>query len=76
MTQEILRSLYEPGGFGERLGKERNDNSLEPIAREICFNTAQPLSEVGSNYKEWINQFTGLNIRWESLGEKIANILH
>lgn len=40
---------------------------LEPIAERICNNTTRPLND-SSDAQIWMDQFTGPNMRWESLG--------
>jgi hypothetical protein len=62
----ILESLYDPEVFGAYIGKQRDENSLRQMARIICINTAQPVLD-NLDGKDWIAQFTGRNIRWESI---------
>ncbi|KAL5092837.1 hypothetical protein Trisim1_000572 [Trichoderma cf. simile WF8] len=41
--------------------------NLESIAEMICHNTAQPFREIDDPH-EWMDQFCGSNLRWESIG--------
>jgi hypothetical protein len=41
--------------------------NLESIAEMICHNTAQPFKEIDDPH-EWMDQFCGSNLRWESIG--------
>ncbi|OLN81845.1 hypothetical protein CCHL11_06973 [Colletotrichum chlorophyti] len=61
-----LNSLYET--FGHCLGPVRDDFQLSNMARILCSNTARPFSEYETDRETWISQFTGSNIRWETLG--------
>ncbi|KAF4981389.1 hypothetical protein FZEAL_2819 [Fusarium zealandicum] len=64
-VKEVLRSLYEC--FGEHLAS-RDDSKLEEMGLAICNNTARPLRDLPSSGTDWLDQFSGPNIRWESLG--------
>lgn len=62
-VDRIVRSIQEL--FGERLS--RGQFGLEAVAEMLCRNTAKPLRE-HDDPQEWLDQFTGDNLRWESLG--------
>lgn len=62
----ILESLYDPNVFSAYIGKQRDEDSLRQMARMICINTAQPVQD-SLDGDDWIAQFTGRNIRWESI---------
>lgn len=63
----ILSSLYEV--WGDHFQPEtRTDAKLEAMARTICANSSKPFSDTISNPTAWMGQFTGHNLRWESLG--------
>ncbi|KAF4980778.1 hypothetical protein FZEAL_3292 [Fusarium zealandicum] len=44
------------------------DTPLEKVADVLCRNTAQPMLDTIASPKEWMDQFCGSNLRWESLG--------
>lgn len=60
-----LSDLHER--FGSYLGLCREDSQLEEIAIFLSENTAKPFKEHEPD-PEWIGQFTGPNLRWESIG--------
>lgn len=63
----ILSSLYDI--WGEYLQAEtRTDAKLEDMARTLCINSSKPFSDTIEDPNEWIGQFTGHSLRWESLG--------
>ncbi|KAM0250692.1 hypothetical protein ACHAQJ_008526 [Trichoderma viride] len=64
--QRVLSDLYER--FGSYLGPSRVDSQLEEIAQFLSDNTTKPFQEDEPDPKKWIGQFTGSNLRWESLG--------
>ncbi|WDK17844.1 fungal specific transcription factor domain-containing protein [Colletotrichum graminicola] len=67
-AKRMITSLYEtfPQYF---CAQERPDDAqLAVLARTICSNTAKCVSEEESDPEKWIAQFTGTNLRWESLG--------
>ncbi|KAM5343248.1 hypothetical protein ACJ41O_014214 [Fusarium nematophilum] len=64
-VRTTLRSLQN--AFGEDL-TERDDPRLEEMGLEICNNTARPLRDEYADGREWLDQFAGETIRWESLG--------
>lgn len=65
VAQHILETLYDE--WGRHLGRGRSVSKLEEMARRICVNTAQPIVNRG-NGVEWLEQFRGPNLRWETLG--------
>lgn len=66
VAQHILETLYDE--WGRHLGRGRSVSKLEEMARRICVNTAQPIVNKG-NGVEWLEQFRGPNLRWETLGQ-------
>ncbi|KAM0809602.1 hypothetical protein AB5N19_09946 [Seiridium cardinale] len=65
VTRRILDSFYDE--WGSYLGRNRSLPKLEEMARRICVNTAKSVAKkVDAN--EWLDQFRGPNLRWESLG--------
>ena len=60
----IVRSLQE--NFGEFM--DRDESKLELMAEMICSNTANPIQDYHSGPQQWMAQFCGQNLRWESLG--------
>ncbi|KAF7542399.1 hypothetical protein G7Z17_g11607 [Cylindrodendrum hubeiense] len=60
----ILRSLQ--GKFCAQ--PDLGESELEQIAEEICNNTAQPFRDIHTSPEEWLGQFCGPKLRWESLG--------
>lgn len=51
--------------FGQYLGN--GDEKLEELAQILCENTARPFRDE-DDPQAWLDQFTGSNLRWESLG--------
>ncbi|KAI3544827.1 fungal specific transcription factor domain-containing protein [Colletotrichum filicis] len=70
-AKHMMISLYNtfPQYFpaGEH-GRRPDDAQLTALARTICGNTAKCLSDEESDPARWMAQFTGTNLRWESLG--------
>lgn len=66
IARRILTSLYAT--FGHYLGRDRNPQDLEVVARKLCANTARPFNESEQDIERWIAQFVGENLRWESIG--------
>ncbi|KAF4964214.1 hypothetical protein FSARC_7848 [Fusarium sarcochroum] len=52
----------------------RDDEGLSNLAEVLCNNTRKPIEDDQNNALEWINQFCGQNLRWESLGLLWAEI--
>lgn len=55
-VQDLLRK--DPDGSGP---------DLERVAEILCNNSAQPLRDI-DDPKEWMDQYCGDNLRWESIG--------
>ena len=48
---------------------DNDDSRLEDLAKLLCANTAKPINEdLTTDLDGWLGQFTGDNLRWESLG--------
>ncbi|KAH8678187.1 hypothetical protein BX600DRAFT_431479 [Xylariales sp. PMI_506] len=62
----FLDSFYDY--YGESFGPNRDEANLEEIARSICINTSRPISDSRPDALDWLEQFTGPNLRWESIG--------
>lgn len=62
----VLADLHER--FGAYLGPCRVDSQLEDIAHFLSDNSTKPFQEHEPDPQKWIGQFTGPNLRWESLG--------
>lgn len=65
-ARRVLSDLQER--FGSYLGPCRLDSQLEEIALFLSENTTKPFQESEPDPDKWIGQFTGPNLRWESLG--------
>ncbi|OLN97269.1 hypothetical protein CCHL11_07721 [Colletotrichum chlorophyti] len=67
-ARRMIASLYDT--FPEHFDSSRppDDAQLTALARTICANTAKCISDEESDPEKWIAQFTGANLRWESLG--------
>ncbi|EHK26965.1 uncharacterized protein TRIVIDRAFT_140473 [Trichoderma virens Gv29-8] len=65
-ARRVLSDLHER--FGSYLGPCRVDSQLEDIALFLSDNTTKPFIEGEPDPEKWIGQFTGPNLRWESLG--------
>ncbi|KAM0451209.1 hypothetical protein ACHAPV_010055 [Trichoderma viride] len=66
VAMRVLSDLHER--FGSYLGLCREDSQLEEIALFLSENTAKPFQEDEPDSQKWIGQFTGPNLRWESVG--------
>ncbi|KAL6907260.1 N-terminal binuclear Zn cluster-containing/DNA binding domain-containing protein [Trichoderma evansii] len=66
VAQRALSDLHER--FGSYLGLCRVDSQLEEIAIFLSENTTKPFDEDGPDSEKWIGQFTGPNLRWETIG--------
>lgn len=66
--RRILESIYEtfPAHFGGP--NPPSDAELTALARTICANTARCVNDEEADPQRWMAQFTGPNLRWESLG--------
>lgn len=61
----ILDSLW--AAFGSTL-EQRADEALTQMAEILCHNSSKVLHEDMENYEDWINGFSGHQMRWEALG--------
>lgn len=66
VAQRALDCLYAT--YGSYLGTVRDDAQLSELTRILCANTAKPFSENEADPEKWVAQFTGTNVRWETLG--------
>ncbi|KAJ4248717.1 hypothetical protein NW762_012555 [Fusarium torreyae] len=64
-VEDILNTLQED--WGQYL-ISRDDSQLEELGLAISNNTSRPIRDEHSSAKAWTDQFTGSNIRWESIG--------
>ncbi|KAJ3469988.1 hypothetical protein MRS44_000087 [Fusarium solani] len=64
-VKRTIEALHEC--WGEHLSS-RDDLRLEEMGLAICNNTARPVHDEHIGGAEWMDQFSGSNIRWESLG--------
>ncbi|KAJ4015116.1 hypothetical protein NW766_005447 [Fusarium irregulare] len=53
---------------------EGSDSFDEKVADLLCRNTARPIQDTFDNFDDWIAQFCGSNIRWESIGLLWAHV--
>ncbi|KIL86502.1 hypothetical protein FAVG1_10332 [Fusarium avenaceum] len=65
VIEDIVNTLYQD--WGEHL-TTRHDDQLEELGLYISNNTSRPIQDEHSSAKAWTGQFTGSNIRWESIG--------
>ena len=65
-AQRVLAGLYER--FGSHLGTNRTNAQLEEMALFLSRNTARPFNDNEPDPDRWMGQFSGQNLRWESLG--------
>ncbi|KXH44020.1 fungal specific transcription factor domain-containing protein [Colletotrichum simmondsii] len=74
-AKHMMISLYDtfPQYFPtSEQGQRPDDAQLTALARTICGNTAKCVSDEESDPAKWMAQFTGTNLRWESLGVMFA----
>lgn len=69
MVASIIRFLRSRFG-----AKTPRDADIERLADLINGNTMRPLRDIHSSSKEWLDQFCGANLRWESLGLMWAHL--
>lgn len=62
----FLHDLY--AAWGSYLISARTDAKLEEMARILCYNTHRNASDDVAQPDQWLQQFSGLNMRWETLG--------
>lgn len=63
-AERLLMSLWTT--FGTHLRGDRLQ--LVPMAQRICDNSSQTLVEDQHDPAEWLDAFSGPNLRWEALG--------
>lgn len=62
--------------------RDQGEEGLKIIAERISRNTERPIRDDVSTKEEWLHQFCGENLRWESLGllwaslQRVSDILH
>ncbi|KAI1826774.1 hypothetical protein F4861DRAFT_536820 [Xylaria intraflava] len=66
IAEHLMKSLFET--FGQYLGRSRKPYHLAALADQLCANTAAPFSDDEPDSEKWMAQFSGQNIRWESIG--------
>lgn len=67
LARRMLDSFFD--SFEGFLGpNESNEQSLDLLGDLISNNTAKYFSEDEHDTEQWVDQFTGANFRWESLG--------
>ncbi|KAI0162208.1 hypothetical protein GGR57DRAFT_314712 [Xylariaceae sp. FL1272] len=66
IAERLLDSLFQT--FGQYLGRSRKPARLVALANQLCANTIASLSDNEQNFEAWISQFSGSNMRWESIG--------
>lgn len=55
--------------FGDVLHRNpRDEAQLRRMSSRLCRNGAVPLSETHTDPKQWFEEYSGPNLRWESLG--------
>jgi hypothetical protein len=57
--------------FGKQLKEPRRLDNLEEISAIICKNNETALPE-HEDYQPWFDSFTGMNLRWETVGSVFA----
>ncbi|KAK1965230.1 fungal-specific transcription factor domain-containing protein [Colletotrichum sublineola] len=67
-AKRMIMSMYETFPQCFCASERPDDAQLAVLARTICSNTAKSVSDEESDPEKWIAQFTGTNLRWESLG--------
>lgn len=65
-TIQLHDSLWDT--FGKVLDGERSTESLVRLATKISENSSRPLREDYVDPKDWLQSFSGANMRWEGLG--------
>ena len=66
-TQHISDTMWST--YGRHLIGSRSITEIETVARILCQNARTNFQEPASdNPKEWLDSFSGQNLRWEALG--------
>ncbi|KAH7144273.1 hypothetical protein B0J13DRAFT_475194 [Dactylonectria estremocensis] len=63
-VSRIVHSLEETFNGQHALGEAE----LELVAERLCNNSTRPLRDIHTSPDEWMDQFCGSNLRWESIG--------
>ncbi|KAL1878136.1 hypothetical protein VTK73DRAFT_8016 [Phialemonium thermophilum] len=64
-VERLMSSLY--GSFGPLLARQDATAELHDLARLLTKNSSRPFREFVEEPHEWMETFTGLNMRWEGL---------
>ncbi|KAL6882292.1 fungal-specific transcription factor domain-containing protein [Trichoderma longibrachiatum] len=65
--QRLNESLWT--AFGSALdGEGRDEERLRRMSMKVCRNGAVSLGEFHTDAKAWFDEYSGTNLRWESLG--------
>lgn len=70
-VDRIIRSLQET--YGDVLS--RGESGLEAMVEILCNNTTRTIED-SHNLQQWLDQFCGQNLRWESIGLLWAHLEH
>ncbi|KAF5981912.1 transcription factor [Fusarium coicis] len=62
----LLTSTWQT--FGSHLSDRANTAKLREMGSRICINTRKTLREDQDDPTEWIQSFSGENLRWETVG--------
>lgn len=73
-THRLHCSFWET--FGVYLDGERSTKSLLQLATMLCDNSCKPLHEDCTDPNDWLESFSGRNMRWEGLGMLFAYWVH
>ncbi|KAG0649512.1 hypothetical protein D0Z07_4338 [Hyphodiscus hymeniophilus] len=57
--------------FGKQLKEPRRQDDLEGLSAILCKNNETALPDY-EDYQPWLESFTGMNLRWETLGSVFA----
>ncbi|KAH7140937.1 hypothetical protein EDB81DRAFT_692488 [Dactylonectria macrodidyma] len=63
-VSRIIHSLQEIFSHQRPL----TESELELVEEQMCNNSTRPLRDIHTSPKEWMDQFCGSNLRWESIG--------
>ncbi|RDW92003.1 hypothetical protein BP5796_01397 [Coleophoma crateriformis] len=61
--------------FGQYLEEPRRSEDFERMSAVLCKNGETGLEEI-DDYEEWVASFTGMNMRWETLGAVFTTLGH
>lgn len=65
-ARRIMHSLRK--NYTQYLSGTLSDSKLEKMAITLCQNTSLPTSDNVDDAEQWLSQFCGPHLRWESLG--------